>query len=389
MLLSQSLGGEIKGYIMSLLGKDSVIVNYEGVCLTSPDKDEIGQKLKLPEEAFSISKPMVIDTKGSPQLYIPLEYQNDKVAILILQDNQTDLGEYIPLIKSFAELLIQQYYETNKPVLDSTDQFITKLLNNSSPQDFPFYESEAKVLGYDLSSKRIGIVVHLGGFWDKCLLSIDQPSFERDQVIKNAKKNIETAINSFFSRNNDIIIAYLGNDKFVVFKRVSGEDEESVRNFLKKSYKAIFEPLKNYRIENVAVGYGNAYTGIEGLISAYKEANLSLELGQKLWGDNKSYFFEDLGILSVLGEGNREKNLQFANQMLSKMRSEDLHETLECFFDQNLNLTETAEKLGVHRNTIIYRLNQISKILGADPRIFDQALTIKIALLIRKLFINA
>ena len=82
-----------------------------------------------------------------------------------------------------------------------------------------------------------------------------------------------------------------------------------------------------------------------------------------------------------------EKNLQFANQMLNKMNNRDLCDTLECFFSNNLNLTETAEELGVHRNTIIYRLNQISKILGADPRIFEQAMSIKIALLIKKLFV--
>jgi carbohydrate diacid regulator len=87
-----------------------------------------------------------------------------------------------------------------------------------------------------------------------------------------------------------------------------------------------------------------------------------------------------------LGDGDKDKKLQFSDQLLSKMTNADLNKTLECFFEQNLNLTETSEKLGVHRNTIIYRLNQISRILGADPRVFEQAMTIKIALIIRRLF---
>lgn len=324
-------------------------------------------------------------TKVKDQIFVPLKYNNEQVAILILNDDEKILS-FVPLIKSFAELLIQQYYENNKPVLDSTDQFIVKLLNNASPNDYPFYESEAKVLGYDLSSKRIAIVIHLDGFWEKCLLSLDQPSFERDDVIRNAKNRIEGAINGFFSRNNDVIIAYLGNDKFVVFKAVNEQDQETIKKFLKKSFKAIFEPLKNYRISDISVGFGNSYSQIHGLLDSYKEADLSLELGRKLWGSNKSYYFEDLGILSVLGQGNRGKSIQFSEQLLGQMKNEELKKTLECFFENNLNLTETADRMAVHRNTIIYRLNQISKTLGADPRIFEQAMSIKIALLIKRLF---
>lgn len=387
MVLTQSLGREISEYIQNLLGKEARTVDSAGVCLSSSNQSEVGKKLNLDPEVFVLDGPKKIKVNNSEELFIPLEHQRENVAFLILKEDPEKIKEYLPLIKSFAELLINQYFENNKAVLDSTDQFVTKLLNNAGPSDYPFYESEAKVLGYDLTSLRLAMVVHLEGFWEKCLLSLDQASFERDEVIKNAKKNIEVAINGFFSKNNDIIIAYLGSDKFVVFKSVvDAVDEDNIKKFLKRSYKSIFEPLKNYRINNITVGYGNSYKGIYGLITAFKEADLSLELGQKLWGPDKSYFFGELGILTVLGEGNREKNVQFANQMLSRMKNEDLCKTLECFFEQNLNLTETALKMGVHRNTIIYRLNQISKILGADPRIFEQAMSIKIALLIQRLF---
>jgi len=68
------------------------------------------------------------------------------------------------------------------------------------------------------------------------------------------------------------------------------------------------------------------------------------------------------------------------------LRNAELNKTLETFFDNDLNLTETAEQMGIHRNTVIYRLNQITKVLGADPRIFEQAMSIKVALIIKSLF---
>lgn len=386
MVLSVKAGNELRDYLLNLLGKEATIIDGNGDCLSAPNLELVGRNFDIPESIKNSTSAIESNKDGKTQLFMPLEYEHEKVGYLIFNEKKETIDSFLPLIKSFAELLIQQYYQNNQPSLDSTDQFIIKLLNNSSPADYPKYESDSKVLGYDLSEKRIGIAIHLDGFWEECLLSIDQSSFERDQVIKNTKKKIETVISQFFSKNNDVIIAYLGSDKFIVYKAVNSLNEETVKNFLKKSYKSIFEPLKNYRIHNIGVGFGNSYSGVSGLVSGFKEADLALELGNKLWENGRSHYFGDLGILSILGEGNRQENLQFAERLLGNMRNEDLNKTLECFFDHNLNLTETADEMKVHRNTVIYRLNQISKILNADPRIFEQAMTIKIALLIKRLF---
>jgi carbohydrate diacid regulator len=386
MELSHTLAHEIRNYIKNLLSKDVIIVDTNGAEITA--NGEVSSKALVPlsQDVLSVvdSKTMQID--GTQQLIIPLRYQTETVAVLLLNDNSNEVKNYVPLIKSFAELLVQQYIVINKPVLDSTDQFITKLLNNATAADLPLYESEAKVLGYNLKSQRIAIVVHLKNFWEKCLASFDQPTFEREEVIKDWKRKIENQLTSFFTKNTDNIIAYIGNDKFIIFKSIEGDTEENVVKLLKNSHKAVFDALKNFNVTDTVVGFGNSYTGIQGLIDSYREADLALEFGARLWGDNKSYYFGDLGILSILGEGNREKEVQFANQLLQQLSNEDLIETLECFFTENLNLTETAHKMGIHRNTVIYRLNQITNILGVDPRIFEQAMTIKIALLVKKLF---
>jgi len=386
VILAESLAKEIGGYIKNLINKDAAILDQQGTILADPDSSRIGLIEKIPTESEALTASKTFFLNGVAKVLIPLKHQNRNIAYLMLDGDGKEIGVYSSLIKSFTELLIEQYYESNKPILDATDQFLVKVLAGYNPAELKSYESEARLLGYDLSKKRLAIVVHLNGFWDNCLLDLDQPSFERDQVIRNWKRNLENAFNSFFTKNADLIIGYLGNDKFAIFKSADNSDEESVRKLLKKSYKSIFEPLKSRRIENVTVGFGNAYYGIEGMISAKREADLTLELGQRIWGDNQSYFFGELGLLSILGEGDREKKITFANQILNRLKNDELSKTLECFFDNNLNLTETAESMGIHRNTVIYRLNQISKTLNADPRIFEQAMSIKIALLIKSLF---
>jgi carbohydrate diacid regulator len=383
MQLSLNLANEIRSYIKNVLSRDVIIVDSQGTkVIPDQESEEDLSKAVL----VAADSPQVVKVNGADRFIIPIKHQSETIALLVLNDSSNDVQNFVPLIKSFAELLVQQYVAIHRPVLDSTDQFLTKLLHNASKADLPFYESEAKVLGYNISARRLAIVIHLKQFWDQCLASFDQPTFEREEVIKEWKRKVENELNSFFTKNTDNIIAYTGNDKFVIFKSIEGDSEDNVIKLLKKSHKAIFDPLKNVSITDIVVGFGNSYSGISGLVDSYREADLALEFGSRLWGDNKSYYFGDLGILSILGEGNREKEIQFADQLLHRLNNEDLIETLECFFEENLNLTETADRMGIHRNTVIYRLNQISSILGVDPRIFEQAMTIKIALLIKKLF---
>jgi len=385
MVFAESLGREVKDYIKNLLDRDADVLDVNGNILNSDPQNGFLGSIVLPKDSTQLSSCKNVEVAGSQKVLIPLRHQSQNIAFLLVDDTE-DLKNYVMLIKSFAELLIQQHHENNKPALDATDQFIIKILNSYNKNEDMLLEAEAKILGYDLSIRRVGIVLHLDGFWENCLLDLDQPSFERDQVIKTFKRNIERAFNSFFTKNSDLIIAYAGNDKFAIFKAVDKNDDDSVKKLLKKSFKSIFEPLKNHRINSVTVGYSNAYDSISGLISAKREADLALELGQRIWGSNQSYFFGDLGLLSILGEGDREKKLVFAEQTLNKLKNDDLNKTLECFFENNLNLTETALQMGIHRNTVIYRLNQITKVLNADPRVFEQAMTIKIALLINHLF---
>ena len=386
MLLAEPLGREVGLYIKNLLNKDVQIVNERGSCVASSLPSDIGKKTVLPEFAEELSSPRQYEVDGQSKTIVPLRYQNKNVAFILFNEDSQEIKNYSMLIKSFAELLIQQHYENNKPVLDPTDLFVIELFDNYNPNDRLKYEAEARVLGYDLLKNRIAISIHLDGFWENCLLDLDQASFERDQVIKNWKRNLEQSVNSFFTKNADLLIAYVGNNRFVIFKSVEGSDEESIKKMLKKSYKSIFEPLKNHRVKNITVAFGNAYSGIDGLIRARREADLTLELGQRMWGENQSYHLGELGLLSILGDGDRSKKLEFSNSLLTKLRNAELNKTLETFFDNDLNLTETAEQMGIHRNTVIYRLNQITKVLGADPRIFEQAMSIKVALIIKSLF---
>lgn len=266
------------------------------------------------------------------------------------------------------------------------DQLFKSLLENYHQDQTGQYTLDASMLGLDLSQNWIALMIHVDNFSKLCLEQDGLMSFERDEVINNWKRKIEQAINGFFTKGERVITAYLGDDKFLVTMQSDDERKEIIRIRLKKSFDAIFGQLIHRPISAITVGFGNGYDGIKGIAETINEASLALKLGGKLGGKNKSYDFDEFGILYTFAEGNLEKKVAVANQTLSSLdRSKELGATLRSFFENNLNIADTAENLGIHRNTVIYRLKKITERLGLDPRVFHQAVMIKTALLIKKL----
>ena len=276
---------------------------------------------------------------------------------------------------------VKKIDQTSPP--ESTDLFFASLLTSYNPNNLEKYESELKALGYEPEAKRSAVIVSLKSFAEEL---DSQSNFERDAVIKKWKSRIRDAFNGFFSKNKDIIVSYIGDDKFLILKAVDDVGFERFKKLMKNSHKGIFSTVHSLKIKEIDAAFGNCYQGVSGWIDSYREASLALEIGEKLWGGNQSFYFGDLGMFYVLADGDRMKKTQFAKQALRSLEDhEELLETLEVFFKNNLNLTDTADNLKIHRNTAVYRINQIAQILGLDPRIFDHAVTMQIALLLKKL----
>ena len=286
---------------------------------------------------------------------------------------------------SIRDTSSRSHNKAHAPNSESSDLFFASLLNSYNSSELDRYITETKALSYDPDTKRTAIIVSLKNFIEE-LDSGSQSNFERDEIIKKWKSRLRDAINGFFSKNKDVIVSYVGNDRFVILKAIDDVGFERFKKLMKASHKGIFSPVKSFKVKEISVGFGNSYEGIEGWVDSYKEACLTLDIGEKLWGADQSFFFGDLGMFYVLADGDKMKKTQFAKQALRSLDDhEELLETLEVFFKNNLNLTDTADNLKIHRNTAVYRINQIAQILGLDPRIFDHAVTMQIALLLKKL----
>ena len=134
------------------------------------------------------------------------------------------------------------------------------------------------------------------------------------------------------------------------------------------------------------MGIGTVVDSIKDLARSFKEAQIALEVGKVFDTEKTIVSYNNLGIARLIYQLPTTLCEMFLKEVFKRGSIESLdHETLftiQRFFENNLNISETARQLYVHRNTLVYRLERLEKIIGLDIRKFDDAMTFKLALMV-------
>ena len=188
----------------------------------------------------------------------------------------------------------------------------------------------------------------------------------------------------FPDKSKDYVIG-VGEQDIVLVKEIKhGLDVKDIE----KMAKTIVDTVNSEFYSRVCIGIGTQVDNIKNLARSYKEAQVALEVGKVFDTEKSVISYENLGIgrlIYQLPTTLCEMFLDevFKNGSLESLDKETL-QTIQCFFENNLNVSETSRKLFVHRNTLVYRLEKIKKLTGLDLREFDHAITFKVALMVKK-----
>ena len=140
------------------------------------------------------------------------------------------------------------------------------------------------------------------------------------------------------------------------------------------------------------VGVSSVVDNLKDLARAYKEARIAFEVGKVFDIERPVISYENLGIGRLIYQLPTTLCEMFLSEVFKKGSLESLDRetlmTVQSFFENNLNVSETSRKLFVHRNTLVYRLEKIRKLSGLDLREFDHAVTFKVALMVKKYLSN-
>ncbi len=157
---------------------------------------------------------------------------------------------------------------------------------------------------------------------------------------------------------------------------------------LEKIAQSVEDLLRNELFVKSVIGIGTVAEHLRGLADAYKEAQTAIDVGKVFDTERTIINYENLGIGRLIYQLPTTLCEIFLSEVFKKNSIDSLdYETLftiNKFFENNLNVSETSRKLFVHRNTLVYRLEKIKKLTGLDLREFDHAIIFKVALMVRK-----
>ncbi|MDE7094331.1 MAG: helix-turn-helix domain-containing protein [Oscillospiraceae bacterium] len=190
--------------------------------------------------------------------------------------------------------------------------------------------------------------------------------------------------NLFPDKNKDFVFNITESDIVLVKEIKTSVDSKD----LEKLARSIADTLSSEFYTRVNVGIGTAVTSVKDLSRSFKEAQTALEVGKVFDTDKIIVSYDNLGIARLIYHLPATLCETFLHEVFKRGSIESLdHETLftiQRFFENNLNVSETSRKLFVHRNTLVYRLEKIKKLTGLDLREFDHAIIFKIALMVKK-----
>ena len=148
----------------------------------------------------------------------------------------------------------------------------------------------------------------------------------------------------------------------------------------------LVDTLNAEAMVSVRVAFGTIVDELKDVSKSYKEADMALEVGRVFYTEKKILAYNELGIGRLIHQLPSSLCEMFLKEVfeggeVNHFEEEELT-TVYTFFDNNLNISETARRLYVHRNTLVYRLEKIQKKTGLDVRVFEDALTFKIAMMV-------
>ena len=223
----------------------------------------------------------------------------------------------------------------------------------------------------------------------KLHIEVDAPRavFIVETTRESESRDIDRIREHFSSSGKDFITAVDEKSLILVKKLSQSADEDELERIGNSIARALaYDDDETHMMRHIA--YGTITSDLKEVSRSYKEARMALEVGR--------IFFEDRSVVaySILGIGRLIYQLplplcRIFIKEIFKDRSPDRFDketisTINKFFENNLNVSETARQLYIHRNTLVYRLDKLEKMTGLDLRVFEDAITFKIAMMVVK-----
>ncbi len=270
-------------------------------------------------------------------------------------------GEDVYMIGKMVAFQIQNLLVAYKERFDKDNFIKNLLLDNLLLVDI---YNRSKKLHIQTDVPRVVLIVESDNGKDNNALELTRAHFG------NTSKDFITAVDE----NNVIVVKELA-------------DSEGNRE-IDKQAKGLEGYLQKEGIKQLRIAYGTIVHEIKEVSRSYKEAKMALDVGKIFFDDRDIIAYSELGIGRLIYQLPIPLCKMFIREIFGGKSPDEFDEetltTIHKFFENSLNVSETSRQLFIHRNTLVYRLDKLQKSTGLDLRVFEDAITFKIALMVVK-----
>ena len=351
MISNQILQETING-MKEVTGIDLCILDLSGriVVTTMEITDALAQHAE--EFADSMAESQVID--GFQYFKI---FDDQRLEYILLA---TGMSENAYTVGKLAVMQIQNLLTAYKERLDK-ENFVKNLLRDNLLLVDIYNRS--KKLHIEVEQRRVAFLI--------------QAEYEKDQNLLEATKEVESGADSDF-------ITAVDEKSIVYVTPVNGNEGQA--QFIQHA-KEIKEGLNEYGIKDAKIAIGNVAETIKDVSRSYKEAQIALEVSKIFYEDASVIAYNQLGIGRLIYQLPLPLCKMFIREVFGDYSPDSIDEetlaTIDKFFENNLNVSETSRQLFIHRNTLVYRLDKLQN-TNLDLRNFEDAIAFKIALMVVK-----
>ncbi len=350
MLSNTTLKNTLDG-IKAIAGIDLYLFDTDGASICSTEQAD--ERYGLWARQFALSDADSQDVSG---VYL-IKVKDKGIPVYVLAADGA--GEGTEVFLRLAAFQIQNMVSSDKDRFDKDNFLKNVILDNLLQIDI--YERSRK-FHVENEIRRLVYIINVEDDSDSTVMDILRPAYGE-------------GTGGYVFKVDEQHIIYIRNL----------QDEEDDVSFNTVA-EAVLQLIDTECGQKVCISYGNPAPELKDLSRSYKEAGLAMDVGRIFYNDLRIMAYSKLGIGRLIYQLPITLCRMFINEVFGKNDPDDLDEetlqTIDQFFEDSLNISEASRNLFIHRNTLVYRLDKLEKTLGLNIRNFDDAMTLKLALMV-------
>lgn len=382
MKLRKSLADKIVSRTMEITQLNINVMDQRGIIISSSDVKRLHTFHEAALQVIASGEEIVLTAQESrkwagtrPGINMPICFNGEIIGVIGISGSPKEVVPFGKAVRMMTEMMLQQAYLTEQMATEerSLNFLIQDLISGTLDPSPEVIQSRGELLGLDLSGPRSIIIL--------------QTSPVCDQPEAPVRKQWQSKMAACFHRPKQVCLSAVSHNRWIIVTDLRHcRNAQHAKEYLYESAQRLQKVLVPAFCRELRIAMGNGYANFHQLVQSFQEAQQALRIVEHFPEKGPICHVDDVTLELMLLETPPASRMRAVQQILGPLvHQPELLDTLQVLFASNLNLTAAAQRLNIHRNTLLYRLERIEDAIGRNPRSFADAFKIQLALDIHRL----